>query len=89
MSEFTDTLCKQVIDSKDNLIKIEVTRFLGSEWKVEDLKGMAGLLVMPDGSEIFTVDGVELIQFFKIESQVNANGISYTANVKQKYKILR
>lgn len=89
MSDVVNRLCKGIVDSKDDLIKAEITKFIGSDWSIEGIKGRAELLLMPDGSEIFKLDGVELIQFMKAESSVNTDGVSYMAKANQSYRLLR
>ena len=89
MNSVASRICKSIVDSKDDLIKAEITKFIGSDWSVEELKGRAELLFMPDCSEIFKLDGVELIQFMKAESSVNTDGVSYMAKAEQIYRLLR
>ena len=88
MNDVARKLARQLNESKDKLISDEITRFIGGDWSIDDLKCRCEVLNMPDGSEVFTIDKVELIQFFKPEHSVNANGLSYSASTNQSYKLL-
>jgi hypothetical protein len=87
----TQVIAESLVISRDNLMRDAVSRFIGaSDWELEAILGRGHLYKLPDGSEIFSFDGVELLKFRPLETKttIDRNGAVHVT-AEQPYEILR
>ena len=89
MSEFTDKLAMNMATGKEKLIKAAITHQVGNnQWSISDISGRGEFKILPDKTEIFAFDGVDLIHFGIIETVIDDAKVDIYATAMQKYRLL-
>lgn len=73
----------------DNVLREAITRFLGrDDWALADLKGRGALIRLQSGVEVFSLDGVALVEFCPIEIDDEQNGFSHVLRATRQHRFL-
>jgi len=88
MSEKTDQLSHQIVAQKETVIKAGISSVLGDDWMISDITGRGSITILPDKTEIFAFDGVDLIHFFHVETSIDHSHTGIMMKATQKYKLL-
>lgn len=81
-------LCEEMMDKRDDLIRLAINRQIGTDWVLADIPERGLFRYEPDGSEVFSFDGVDLIQFFPMQSETVTDGASIKLVASRKYREL-
>jgi len=71
MHEQMNQLVHNLAVQKETLIKDTITRQIGDEWTISDITGRGEFKIMPDRTEIFSFDGIELIHFYHTRTEID------------------
>jgi len=88
MDEFVRQLAVNVVRQKDQLIEEAITSQIGNQWSVEEIDGRGTIKVLPDKTEIFAFDGVDLIHFYHIKTVMDYSRVGVSAKATQEYRLL-
>lgn len=66
-TQLINSLADSMVSQKDNLIIDAINTRIGTNWKIEDLKGRLDTFIYPDKTELFCLDGEALIYFTPVE----------------------
>ena len=88
MKEQTEEIVKNMVSQKDGIISTAISESAGEGWTMADIRNRGVLKRMPDGTEIFAFDGVDLIQFYDVEFETKTEGFKMIMTAKQNYRIL-
>lgn len=87
--EYTKQLATTMVDNRDKLIEKAITHVLGDGWCITDITDRAAFVVLPDKTEIFTFDGINLIHFYHLRTEIDSNDtIGFNMHAVQDYKLL-
>lgn len=82
---FTQHLSEALVRETDDLIREAINRFFGhKDWLLGDLKGRAVMTILPSRNEVFSVDGVPLLEITPVDANLN----STTMSANRKYRFL-
>lgn len=82
-------LTKAIVAQKDGLMKDAISHKLGrSDWRIAELTGRCEMRILPDKSEIFSLDGCDLIQFYPPKTKIDNNGLGMSIKSAQEYRLL-
>ena len=62
-------LCEEMMDKRDDLIRLAINRQIGTDWVLADIPERGLFRYEPDGSEVFSFDGRSLLEFHGISSE--------------------
>lgn len=89
MSEFTNKLAIGLASKKESLIKDAITHQVGDDqWTIADITGRGEFKILPDKTEIFAFDGVDLIHFGYMRTKIDNGNIGIYMNATQEYRLL-
>lgn len=88
MKEHMEEVTKNMVSQKDEIISTEITKLVGEGWTMADVKNKGVLKRMPDGTEVFAFDGVDLIQFYDVEFETKTEDFKMLMTAKQRYRLL-
>lgn len=72
---------------KDKHIAQSITEYLGHDkWKIKDIAGRGQIKQYPNRTEVFELDGVELIKFSAVEYVADGFKITATFSCVKLYK---
>lgn len=71
MHEQTKQLAHNLAAQKEKLIKDAITHLIGDDWSIADVTGRGKFYLLPDKTEIFNFDGVDLIHFLHNRTEVD------------------
>lgn len=86
----TQLLAEAMVAKTDEVIREAVTLFLGNDdWTLESLSGRATMVKLPTGVEIFSLDGVELIELYPVvvDTTMDISGSTHV-NATRKHRFL-
>lgn len=84
-----ESLAAQVITSQDGLISSAITLELGEGWTLAQLKGRLLRKVYPDGVEVVSVDGTDILELHPVRFEQVAEGGVIKIKAVQSYRLLR
>ena len=84
-----EILAAQVTTSQDGLISSAITLELGEGWTLAQLKGRLLRNVYPDGVEVVSVDGTDIIELHPVRFEQVTEGGSIKIKAVQSYRFLR
>lgn len=67
----TMQLAHELASQKESVIKAAIKHHIGKNWTDTDITGRGEFTVLPDGTEIFSFDGCELIHFYHTKVEMN------------------
>lgn len=88
MFKVTEQLATTMVARRDEFIKQAITYILGDDWRIKDITGRCAFTVLPDKTEIFSFENVELIHFYHLRTKIDNNGIGTNIRAVQDYKLL-
>ena len=89
MSEFTGKLTTGLASTKEGLIKAAITHQIGTyQWTISDITGRGEFKILPDKTEIFAFDGVDLIHFGHMRTEVDNGKTGLYMRATQEYQLL-
>ena len=73
----------------DNILREAVTRFFGrDDWTLGELKGRGVVQHLPSGVEVFYLDGVALVELYRVTVECENKGGKVVASAKRNYRFL-
>ena len=81
-------LTSNMAASKDKIIKQAIDAVIGKDWIISDLTGRGEFLILPDKTEIFKFDGMELIHFMVQRTEIDDSKSGMSVNSIQDYRFL-
>lgn len=88
LSEKRKQLASAMAASKDKLIRQAINSLIGEDWCIRDLTGRGEFLILPDKTEIFKFDGMELIHFMIPRTEIDYSKAGMVVNSVQEYRFL-
>ena len=88
LSESRNQLVSNMAASKDKIIKPAIDAVIGKDWVIRDLTGRGEFLILPDKTEVFKFDGMELIHFMIPRTEVDNAKQGMHVNSIQEYRFL-
>lgn len=88
MEEFTKQLTGGVVVQKNRLIEDAIISQIGNQWSVQDIIDRGEIKILPDKTEIFAFDGVDLIHFNHIKTEMDHSRVGVSAKMTQEYRLL-
>lgn len=88
ISEQRQKLVSALANNKDQILKQAITSVLGDDWCIGDLTGRGEFLILPDKTEVFKFDGMELVHFMIPETKIDNSITGMKVNVEQQYRFL-
>ena len=88
MDLLREKLVLAMVARKDELIRQAINSVIGDDWCIRDLIGRGEFLVLPDKTEIFKFDGVELIHFMPPRTEIDDSKVGMVVNSVQEYRFL-
>lgn len=89
MTALTDLLGSAMAAKMDNILREAVARFLGrDDWTLGELKGRGALQRLPNGVEVFCLDGVALVELHPITVEHEQKGASHVLHATRQYRFL-
>lgn len=83
---FTQHLAEALARKTDALIREAATRFLGrDDWLLDDLMGRAVMTILPNRNEVFSIDGVPILEVQPVD--LNLNSTTIAANRKYRFLV--
>lgn len=82
------TVANSMALQNERLVRNAICHQIGYHWDQSDLIKRGSYRMFPNGSKFFSFDGVNLIQFFPIRSEVKTKDSIITLTITQPYKIL-
>lgn len=83
---FTQHLAEALARETDDLIREAINRFFGhKDWLLGDLKGRAVMTILPSRNEVFSIDGVPLLEMQPVD--LNLNSTTIAANRKYRFLV--
>jgi hypothetical protein len=84
-----ENLAAQVTKNQDGLISSAITLELGEGWTLAQLKGRLLRKVYPDGVEVISLDGIDVLELHPVRfEQVTEDG-AIKIKAVQNYRLLR
>jgi len=84
-----ENLAAQVTTSQDGLISSAITLALGEGWTLAQLKGRLLRKVYPDGVEIVSLDGTDVLELHPVRFEQVTEGGAIKIKAVQSYRLLR
>ncbi len=88
MKAQTKQLATMMIAHRDKFIKQAITHILGDDWRIQDITGRGTFTVLPDKTEIFSFDGIDMIHFYHLQTVIEHDTIGINMKAIQEYKLL-
>lgn len=74
MQQTNDLLAGQIARSLDDIVREAINRQLGrSDWVINDLAGRLNRCIYPDKREVYSVDGVPVLEVFPMDMMMESN----------------
>ena len=88
--KLTEQLATTLVEHRGRLIEDAITHMIGDDWCITDITGRGAFITLPDKTEIFSFDGVNLIHFYHLYTKIdNSNDmIGLNMEATQDYKLL-
>ena len=84
-----DLAAKQIstamVANKDQLITEAINNSIGKGWTIGEIAGRGEIVVLPDKTETFVFDGVELLRFWPPVSEIDDSGMGIKIKATQQY----
>ena len=84
-----ENLAAQVATSQDRLISSAITIALGEGWTLAQLKGLLLRKVYPDGVEIVSLEGTDVLELHPVRFEQVTEGGAIKIKAVQSYRVLR
>ena len=84
-----ENLAAQVTNSQDGLISNAITLELGEGWTLAQLKGRLLREVYPDGVEVISLDGTDVLELHPVRFERVTEGGAVKIKAVQSYRVLR
>ena len=84
-----ENLAAQVTTSQEGLISSAITLELGEGWTLVQLKGRLLRKVYPDGVEVVSLDGTDVLELHPVRFEQVTEGGAIKIKAVQSYRLLR
>ena len=84
IEELQNELSRKAMKEKDDLLRYVFDRFFKDGWCLNDIKERGECAILPDKTEVYSIDKKPLIEFYPYRVEFSSNNCS----ISQKYKIL-
>jgi hypothetical protein len=74
--------------SRDAIIRQAINSVIGDKWVASDLTGRGEFLILPDKTELFKFDGMELIHFMVPRTEIDNSRPGMVINAVQEFRFL-
>ena len=88
-AQAVENLAAQVANSQDGLISSAITLELGEGWTLAQLKGRLLRKVYPDGVEVVSLDGTDVLELHPVQFEQVTEGGAVKIKAVQNYRLLR
>ena len=88
-AQAVENLAAQATRSQDGLISSAISLELGEGWTLAQLKGRLLRKVYPDGVEIVSIDGADVLELHPVRFERVTEGGSIKIKAVQSYRVLR
>jgi hypothetical protein len=89
VEKFTEKIATGLAAKKESEIKRAITHVIGNdEWTIADITGRGAIKILPDKTEIFSFDGVDLIHFGHMRTEIDNKNMGIHMTVVQEYRLL-
>ncbi len=88
-AQVCDNLAAQVTTSQDGLISSAITLAIGDGWTLAQLKGRLLRKVYPDGVEVVSLDGTDVLELHPVRFEQVTDGGAIKIKAVQSYRLLR
>ena len=69
-------IARTMQNNMDLIIKRAVSNELGNDWVVDDLAGRVERLILPDGAEVYTLDGKPVLEVIHTQFEMGVTELS-------------
>lgn len=78
-----------MVAQKENIIKDAITHAIGDDkWEMTDVAGRGHLRTLPDKTEIFSFDGVDLVALWPMKTEIGYDGTEPQMKAVQEFRLL-
>lgn len=89
LKEKSNQLFIGLTSKKEKIITDAVSAQIGNDyWLMTDLAGRCSIKILPDKTEIFSLDDVDLIHFGHVKTEIQNSGMGIRFKATQEYKVL-
>lgn len=84
-----NNIAQKLAHSKDSLIRDTISACLGTkDWRLSEVASRGHFTTYPNGTEIFSFDGIDFIEFHRYEIETERAGYTTVINASFQYRWL-